>query len=483
MSGPQPRDVLEGALAVIAAFVVMTGVAALSLHLLDAASLGSPVAMTAAVVALANGGSVTFSMDVGGSAMPISAALGGSMDVMPLGLTMVGAVVLAAGFLLPLRRRIAIGGSALFLRASSAVLTYVTVVAIAAKIGHGTIRLGDGRGGTSPDGADPRAGGRSGLGDILRNRGGRGNGSEGGGGLRDLFGNRGGSGPGGGRDLGNILSGGGDVTYTTSLATSILHGMACVLLVLALCWLASRRTPLPVEWNWLDRTIRPVVSVVATVAVGITLLGLLSGLVLGFVAPNGDKMAGGILLGLPNLVVVLLTVGIGVSWRLDAGGILGDRILPALQKRLPTGEGGLSLSLDSLSGMDRPVWVLPVAISGLVLLGCGILAAARTPRQQVDDAGTARGSVRRSLGLAATLGILLALLLPVLTTVSGASADVGVDVFGFNMRGATLNLGGSAGPSFLAGLLAGAVAGFLGGLIVELLRSVRARRQDPAPHS
>jgi hypothetical protein len=39
--------VREGALAVIAAFVVMTGIAALSLHLLDAGSLGPPVAMTA----------------------------------------------------------------------------------------------------------------------------------------------------------------------------------------------------------------------------------------------------------------------------------------------------------------------------------------------------------------------------------------------------------------------------------------------------
>ncbi|MBF9131321.1 hypothetical protein I0C86_20485 [Plantactinospora sp. S1510] len=221
-------------------------------------------------------------------------------------------------------------------------------------------------------------------------------------------------------------------------------------------------------------------SAVATAAVGITLLGLLTALVLGIATPNGDRVAAGVLLGLPNLVVVLLTVGIGVPWRLDAGGIVGDRILPALQKRLPTGEGGLSLSLDSLSGMDRPVWLLPVVISGLVLLGCGILAAARTPRQQVGDAGPAPGSVRRSLGPAVTLGVLLALLLPVLTAVSGVSAEVGVDVFGFNMSDATLNLGGSAAPSFLAGLLAGAAAGFLGGLIVELLR-VRTRRQVPVP--
>jgi hypothetical protein len=480
VSKPGLRDLLEGAAAGLAALAVMAGAAVLALHLLDADASGPLAAMTAAVVALAGGGSVTLGMEMGGSSVPISAGLGGDLSVVPLGLTALGAIALAACFLLPLRRRLPLSGGALALRAAGALGLYVTGLAIAAAAGHGKIKLG-GTPGTGT-GADPRAGGLPGLGDILRNRGNRGNGGNGNGNrnggdreglLGGLLGNRPGGGS-GGRDL---LSGG-DLTFASNVAGTVYHGLFWAALLLAFCWLASRHTPLPVAWRRLDRNaIRPAVSALATVTVVWVLLGLLAGLVLGLVAPNGGRAGAGVMLALPNALVVLLTVGLGVPWRVDAGGNLADRLLPALEKRLPVGDGGdWTLSLGTLSGMDRPVWLLPVAFSALTLLACGVLTAVRARRT-----GPVLG---RALRNATVLGILLGILLPLLTAATGAAANIGISVLGFSLSGATLDISGNVWAALGSGLLGGALAGLVGSLLTDLAGTAwtyRHRNEEPAP--
>lgn len=432
MSGPAWRDVLEGSAAAVVAFLVMAAVSVLSLHLLGAGDVGSLGGMTAAVVALATGGSVTFGMDVGGGILPISAGLGGSLDMMPLGITTLGAITLSAGFLLPLRRRPALRASGLALRASSAAITWVVAIAVAAGLGHGTLSVGRG------------------VADLL----------SGSGGVT------------GGLDLSSILSGGGDLTYDVNRTASLLRGLLFVLVLLALCWLAGRRTPLPVQWAWVGRLVRPVVSAAAAITVVITFLGVLVAVVFAVAASNGDRIAGGLLLALPNLVVVLLTVGIGVPWRIDAGGAIGEWILSRLRERFPAGTGGQwSLSLGSLADLHRPVWVLSVALTGLVLLSLGVLAAKRAPRGA--DGQPAQSVLGRGLRQAASLGIFLALVLPLLTILAGASATLGINVFGLSVNGATLDLSGSAWLALAYGLPAGAVAGFLGSVLVDLVRAVR----------
>ncbi len=83
-------DVVMAAVAAVSwALIGMAGTAALGLHLLDADTAGSLAPMTAAVVALAVGGSVTPTGDV--SAFGLSGAEAETaVGVMPLGVGLVG---------------------------------------------------------------------------------------------------------------------------------------------------------------------------------------------------------------------------------------------------------------------------------------------------------------------------------------------------------------------------------------------------------
>lgn len=95
---------LSGAAAVGWSVAVMAGVAALGLRLLGAdAAGGSLGAMTAAVVVLAVGGSVTPTGDVTAFGVPVGAGARGSLDVMPLGVALAGALVLGLVFLRSVR--------------------------------------------------------------------------------------------------------------------------------------------------------------------------------------------------------------------------------------------------------------------------------------------------------------------------------------------------------------------------------------------
>lgn len=107
------RDVWRGVTAAVAALAASVGTAAAGLLLLDAGRVGDAGRMTAAVVALAFGGSA----EVGAApAEGVPVAVRGSLDVVPSGVALVGAVVL--GWLL-LRRR---GG--LFVRSAAAAVTF-----------------------------------------------------------------------------------------------------------------------------------------------------------------------------------------------------------------------------------------------------------------------------------------------------------------------------------------------------------------------
>ncbi|WP_461031779.1 streptophobe family protein [Streptomyces mayteni] len=115
--GPWP-NALEGAAAALCAVGAMAAVSALALLLLDAGSVGSLWPLTLTVTAMAVGGSVRAGSDGSGDAGSADAGLGalfgggglspslsGAVQVVPLGVTLVGAVVLWFGFSRRLRSR------------------------------------------------------------------------------------------------------------------------------------------------------------------------------------------------------------------------------------------------------------------------------------------------------------------------------------------------------------------------------------------
>ncbi|WP_218030502.1 streptophobe family protein, partial [Streptomyces viridosporus] len=138
-------DVVMSAVAAVSwALIGMAGTAALGLHLLDADSAGSLGTMTAAVVALGAGGSVTPSGDVSAFGL-FGAEADTAVDVTPLGVSLVGALLLAYFFLRSLRAAgTVVRGSELLARAGTVVALSVAMAGGLAWAGHDVVTLDGG---------------------------------------------------------------------------------------------------------------------------------------------------------------------------------------------------------------------------------------------------------------------------------------------------------------------------------------------------
>lgn len=145
------RDVGRGLAAAIAALLAMAGVALAGLLLLDAGRFAGPAALTATVVALAVGGSAdVVAVPAGG--LPVTVR--GAIDVMPLGVSLAGAVVLGAVLLRHGRDGLPVRAAA----AAVAVPAGMAVISLLAK-GNLTLRSSGGGGSACGAGAGSRFGG------------------------------------------------------------------------------------------------------------------------------------------------------------------------------------------------------------------------------------------------------------------------------------------------------------------------------------
>ncbi|WP_347404542.1 streptophobe family protein [Streptomyces sp. MST-110588] len=132
--------VLSAVAAVSWAFLAMAGIAALGLHLLDADAAGSLGAMTAAAVALAVGGSVTPSGDVSAFGLK-GEATRTAIDIAPLGVSLVGALLLGWIFVRSLRRAGVLGGPELAVRIGVLAALFVALLGGLAWAGHDSITI------------------------------------------------------------------------------------------------------------------------------------------------------------------------------------------------------------------------------------------------------------------------------------------------------------------------------------------------------
>ncbi len=138
-------DVLLSAIAAVSwALIGMAGTAALGLHLLEADSAGSLGPMTAAVVALGAGGSVTPSGDVSAFGLK-GAEAATAIEITPLGVGLVGAVLLSWFFLRSLRAAgVVISPSELLTRAGAVIALFVATLGGLAWAGHDVITIDGG---------------------------------------------------------------------------------------------------------------------------------------------------------------------------------------------------------------------------------------------------------------------------------------------------------------------------------------------------
>ncbi|WP_210593000.1 streptophobe family protein [Streptomyces sp. GESEQ-35] len=400
------------AVAVVLAGLVAMGVtAALGLWAADATDLpdGAFPRVVAATVVTAVGGTIELSGNAGDLA-DTSAGL----TVIPLSVTLVGALVLAAGFLRPLRHRAVAGAQELAgwaARIAGLWLLGLIGLALAARQRF-TISVGD-----------------DSLGELV-----------------DLFG----ASP--------------KVGFETDVPLTLVFGLLWLAGVLVLALLVSRRAPLPPRLLRFQESVRPAAYAMVVLLLAYVALGIVIALVTAATRGNAAETLAVVLLGLPNLVWLAFTIGLGATWKGQVEGPFGLP-MPQVLDEVLRGPDISTLNLSTLAEQDGRVWWL-VAVDAVLLLSAAFLMASRSPRRM------------RAWQHAVHLAVALALTVLMVCLLGRISAHYGLSVLGIG------DLGGDLGgelflrPELWSALglavLWGLVAGFLGALMA---RRVRRRGQ------
>ncbi|MFF8815580.1 streptophobe family protein [Streptomyces pactum] len=432
-------EVLLSALAAVGwAFLAMVGVGALGLHLMEADRAGSLGPMTAAAVVLAVGGSVEPSGDVRVFGLEGADATS-AIDVMPLGVSLTGALLLGGVFLRALRRAGPVPTPAgLAVRAGAVAVLFLLVLAGLCWVADDTVTIdGSTLGRAAGEGAGRLPADLGDLADI------------GGGLLPDR--------------LVDLAGAEAEVGITVATARTLLGGAVWVAGVLLLALLVSRRTPLPRGWEAVHPVVRPAASALCTVL----LLATGAATAAGVYASIGDEhprlVLGGTLIGAPNGAGTGVPLGLFVPWHGTATGALRQVLPDPLDELLGTGTEE-RITVGRLAEQDGRVWLLVVGCV-LMMLAAGVLTAARTPVPAgTGPGGRDRGPYGFAGWCALRLGVATALALPLLVRLTGVSATAGLSVFGFDAFAAGLDLHGSVPWAVLLGAAWGAAAGFAGAL-------------------
>ena len=463
---------LEGAAAALCGLVAMAAVAWLALWLLGAGSAGSPGTMAMALAAMAVGGSVSAgSVNSGGSTGGsgsmssvlsglfgggggMSPSMSGAADIAPLGVTLVGSLVLWLVFSRRLRQR-PFTARELGARAAGAGAAALAAFVFVATLAHGTFSL-------------PASAMSRGLGGGARGAGASGADSGAMGALGGMFG---GSSGGGGTAQDTTMS------YDVHVGSTAFGALVWVAVVLALGCLVSRRARVPlggavdrVRPGWapsISAVVRALVVLAVVPMVLVTFVGVVAGGRVGTVA-------GGVLLLAPNALAVLLTLGVGAPWTAATHPVQSQGGNPLASLMGALGGGGRQATaqqqdrtehLRSLSAGGWPLWLGALAVTAVILLTCAFVAARNTVPAHSRPLHRYDGPLARHLGTAERFGLVTAAVLGSAAWLAGASGHFGVSMFGSEMGGTRAELAGSVLWAVVFGLLAGGVAGFLGSLL------------------
>ena len=396
---------VQAVAAVLGALAAMVLVAALGLWGAGAADLpdGAFPRVAMATVVTAVGGTVKLSGSAGGLADSKA-----GLAVIPLSVTLTGALMLGAGFLRPLRHRAVAGGRELAGWAVRiAVLWLLALLALAfAARQKFKLSLGD-----------------------------------------DTLG-----------DLGDLFGVSPEVGFTTEVLPTLFYGLLWLAGVLLLALLVSRRAPLPGRLLPFQESVRPAAHAMVVLLLAYVVLGTLVALVVALTRGHVPETFAVILLGLPNLVWLALTIGLGATWNGRVQGPFGLPMPHVLDEVLRS-KDTQALNLRTLAEHDGRIWWLLV-LDAVLLLALAFLMAARSP---------ARVPAWRH---AVHLAVALALTVLMICLLCRISAEFGLSVLGIGDLG-----GGLGGQLFLKPELWSAVAlGALWGLVTGFLGALPARR-------
>ncbi|MEU8956388.1 streptophobe family protein [Streptomyces sp. NPDC048518] len=412
-----PHGWPHAVVAVLAPLVVMAVVAALGLWAAGAADLpgGAFPSVVAAVVVMAVGGSVGLSGDAG-----MIAETNAGLSVLPLSVSLAGALTLAAGFLRPLRHRAVADAKELAGWAGRIAALWVLVLV--------------------------------GLGLLARHR----------------FAI--GLGDGSADEIGDLLDSSPKVGFETDVPLTLLFGLLWLAGVLALALLVSRGAPLPARLLRFQESVRPAAFAMVVLLLSYVALGIVIGLVVAATRGHATETFAVVLLGLPNLVWLAFTLGLGASWEGRVDGPFGLPMPQVLDDVLRTPDIS-TLSLHTLADHDGRVWWLLV-VAALLVLGAAFLMAVRSPARM------------RLWQHAVHMAVALALTVLAVCLLAGVSAHYGLSLLGIGDLGGGLSglvrLRPQLGRTLILAVAWGLVTGFLGGL---LARRVHRRGEVENDHA
>ncbi|WP_217566937.1 streptophobe family protein [Streptomyces sp. GbtcB7] len=398
---------VQALLAVVAGAIVMLAVAALGLW--GAGATGLPEhaypRVVAASVVTAVGGTIELAGDAG-----VIADTRAGLTVIPLSITLAGALVIAAGFLRPLRHRAVAGAAELAGWAARIAVLWLLALLGLALYSHQNFKISLGTGTIS--------------------------------------------------DIGDLIGVSPEVGFKTAVPVTLLYGVLWLAGVLVLALLVSRGAPLPARLLRFQESVRPAAYAMVVLLLACVAAGAVVALVVAATRGHVPETFAVIFLGLPNLAWLAFTIGLGATWRGRVDGPFGLPMPHVLDQVLRTPDVS-TVNLRTLGDYDGRVWWLPV-VDALLLLGAAFLMAARSPARM------------RAWQHAVRMALALALTVLMICLVGRISAHYGLSLIGIGDAGGGLagelllkpRLWSALGLAVVWGL----VTGFLGALLARGVR-------------
>ncbi|MEU5313979.1 streptophobe family protein [Streptomyces sp. NPDC021562] len=350
-----------------------------------------------ATVVTAVGGTVELSGNAGALARTDA-----GLTVVPLSVTLAGALVVAGGFLRPLRHRaVAAAGELAGWAARIGLLWLLGLVGLALGARHTfAVDVGDGT-------------------------------------LSDLTG---------------LLDTAPRVGFTTDVPLTAGYGLLWLAGILVLALLVAPGAPLPGRLLRFQASVRPAAYAMVVLVLAYVALALLVAVVAMVTRGHARGTLAVILLGLPNLAWTALTLGLGVTWDGRVEGPFGLPVPRVLAEVLRTPDVS-ALNLRTAAAHDGRWWWLAVA-AAVLLLAVAFLMAVRSP---------ARIRARQH---AVHLAVALALTMLTLCLAGRVRAHYGLSLLGIGDVGGNLSGELLLRPRLWSavglGALWGLIAGFLG---------------------
>ncbi|MHB9864082.1 streptophobe family protein [Streptomyces sp. YIM S03343] len=261
-------------------------------------------------------------------------------------------------------------------------------------------------------------------------------------------------------DIGDFLGISPEVGFTTDVGPTVLFGLLWLAGVLVLALLVSSGAPLPARLLRFQTSVRPAAYAMVVLLLVYVALGVVTGLVVAATRGHVAETVAVLLLGLPNLVWPALTLGLGVTWHGRVDGPFGLPMPHLLDEVLRTEEVS-TLNLRTLSEHDGRVWWLTV-VAAVLLLAVAFLMAVRSPART------------RAWQHAVRMGVALAATVLMICLTGRLDAHYGLSLLGIGDLG-----GGLSGTVYLIpalwqalalALLWGLACGFLGSLLTRPTR-------------